>query len=67
MNNAYHLKQLYLNAFRNKSKAIAINSLKALPGVVEIREVVDCVKEIYTTIPTEIEGVLYPKTLDEIM
>ena len=66
MNNAYHLKQLYLNAFRNKSKAIAINSLKALPGVVEIREVVDCVKEIYTTIPTEIEGVLYPKTLDEI-
>lgn len=66
MKKAYHLKQLYLNSFRNKSRASAINSLKLLPGFVEIREVVDCVKRIYTTIPAEIEGVLYPKTLDEI-
>ena len=66
MDRSYHLKQLCLNAFRNKSKAIAINSLKSLPGVVEIREVVDCIKGIYSTISTDIEGILYPKTLDEI-
>ena len=66
MKKAYHLKQLYLNSFRNRSRASAINSLKSLPGVVEIRDVVDCIKRIYTTIPTDIEGILYPKTLDEI-
>lgn len=66
MDKAHHLKQLYLNAFRNKSKAIAINSLKSLPGIVEIRDVVDCIKGIYSSIPTDIEGVLYPKTLNEI-
>ncbi|MBQ2883043.1 MAG: hypothetical protein IJE43_04610, partial [Alphaproteobacteria bacterium] len=66
MDRAHHLKQLYLNEFRNKSKVIAINSLKSLPGVVEIREVVDCIKGIYSSIPTDIEGVLYPKTLNEV-
>lgn len=66
MDRAYHLTQLCLNAFRNKSKAVAINSLKSLPGVVEIREVIDCIKGIYTTLPNDIEGVLYPRTLDEI-
>lgn len=65
MKKAYHLKQLYLNSFRNRSRASAINSLKSLPGVVEIRDVVDCIKRIYTTIPTDIEGILYPKTLDK--
>ena len=44
------------NASTNKvatqnTVAEAINSLKSLPGIREIREVVDCVKRIYTNIP----------------
>ena len=63
---AYHLKQLYLNIFRGQSKNKAINSLKALTSIVEIRDVVDCVKGVYASISKDIEGVLYPQTLDEL-
>lgn len=63
---SYHLRQVYLNSFRSQSKAKAINSLKSLPGILEIRDVVDCIKGVYTTISKDIEGVLYPKTLDEL-
>lgn len=62
----YHLKQLYLNIFRTQSKAKAVNSLKSLPNIVEIRNVVDCIKGIYSSISNDIEGVFYPKTLDEL-
>ena len=62
----YHLRQFYLNIFRTRSKAKAINSIKSLCNIVEIRDVVDCVKRTYATIPNDIEGVLYPKTLDEL-
>lgn len=62
----YHLKQLYLNTFRTLSKAKAINSLKSLSDITEIRDVVDCVKRTYTTVPNDIEGILYPKTLTEL-
>ena len=62
----YHLRQLYLNIFRTRSKVKAINSIKSLCNIVEIRDVVDCVKRTYATIPNDIEGVLYPKTLDEL-
>ena len=53
----YHLKQLYLNIFRTQSKAKAINSLKSLPNIVEIRNVVDCIKGVYSSISNDIEGV----------
>lgn len=62
----YHLKQLFLNKFRQKSIAEAVNSLKSLSGIEEIRDVVDCIKRTYTNLPKEIEGVLYPKSLDEL-
>lgn len=62
----YHLKQLYLNTFRTHSKAKAINSLKSLSDITEIRDVVDCVKRTYTTVSNDIEGILYPKTLTEL-
>ena len=63
----YHLKQLSLNTFRRKSKAAAINSLKSISNnIAEIREAVDCVKMFYATILKDIEGVFYPKTLDEL-
>lgn len=62
----YQIKQLYLNIFRTCPKAKAINSMKSLCDIVEIREVVDCVKRTYPTIPNDIEGVLYPKSLDEL-
>ena len=62
----YHLKQLSLNNFRTLPKAKAINSLKSLSNIIEIRDVVDCVKRIYSTIPNDIEGILYPKTLSEL-
>lgn len=55
-----------MNSFRAKSKEEAVNSLKSLPGVVEIRDVVDCVKVIYTTLQRDIEGVLYPQSLEEL-
>ena len=50
----YHLQQLYLNTFRTLSKAKAINSLKSLSDITEIRDVVDCVKRTYTTVPNDI-------------
>lgn len=62
----HHIKQLYLNSFRSMSRDKAINSLKSLSSVVEIRDVVDCVKVLYRSLPSDIEGVLYPKTLDEL-
>ena len=62
----YHLKQLYLNIFRTQSKAKAINSLKSLHNIVEIRNVIDCIKGVYSSISNDIEGVFYPKTLDEL-
>lgn len=62
----HHFKQQYLTFFRTHSKEDAINSLKSLPGYVEIRDVVDCISNVYTTVPTDIEGILYPKTLDMI-
>lgn len=62
----YHLKQLYLNIFRAQSKAKAINSLKSLPNIVDIRNVVDCIKGVYSSISNDIEGVFYPRTLDEL-
>lgn len=62
----YHLKQLYLNIFRTHSKAKAINAMKSLCNILEIREVVDCVKRTYPTIPNDIEGILYPRSLDEL-
>ena len=54
----YHLRLFYLNIFRTRSKAKAINSIKSLCNIVEIRDVVDCVKRTYATIPNDIEGVL---------
>ena len=62
----HHFKQQYLTFFRTHSKEDAINSLKSLPGYVEIRDVVDCISNVYKTVPTDIEGILYPKTLDMI-
>ena len=62
----YYLKQLYLSLFRTRTKAKAINSMKSLCNIVEIRDVVDCIKSFYPTVPHDIEGVLYPKSLDEL-
>lgn len=48
------------------SKEKAINSLKSLPNVVAIRDVVDCIKILHNSLPHDIEGVLYPNSLEEL-
>ena len=63
---SYHLRQSYLRTFRTTAMPKAINSLKALPGVVEIREIVDSLKGIYHGLPQLIEGVLFPKSPEEL-
>lgn len=63
---SYQLKQFYLRTFRTSAMPKAINKLKALPGVVEIRDMVDSLKRIYHTLPQLIEGVLFPKSPKEL-
>ena len=62
----YQLKQDYLSLFKSNSLAKAINELKSLGNVLEMRNVVDCIKSVYGKLPKDIEGVLYPKTLSEL-
>lgn len=62
----YHLRQQSLHLFRAQSKPKALNSLKSLPGIAEIRDVVDCIRSVYATIPMDIEGIFYPESLEEL-
>lgn len=62
----YHWKQLYMTAFKTKTMTKAVNSLKALSSVVEIRNVVDSLKNIYPNLSCKIEGILYPSSPEEL-
>lgn len=62
----YQLKQKYLSLFKSMTWTRAINELKSIDSVSEIRSVVDCIKRVYGKLPGDIEGVLYPKTLGEL-
>lgn len=62
----YQLKQDYLSLFKSSTWSRAVNELKSLGSISEMREVVDCIKNVYGKLPDDIEGVLYPKTLNEL-
>ena len=62
----YHWKHLYMTAFKTKTMTKAVNSLKALSSVVEIRNVVDSLKNIYPNLSCKIEGILYPSSPEEL-
>lgn len=62
----YQLKQLYLTAFKTNAISKAINSLKKLDNIADIRNVIDCLKGIFPKLPQQIEGALYPKSSAEL-
>lgn len=62
----YHLKQLYLTAFRKNAMPKAVNSLKSISNIDGIREVVNSIRYIYPTVIKDIEKVLYPRTAKEM-
>lgn len=62
----YQLKQSYLTAFKTNAMSKAVNSLKKIDNIVDIRNVVDCLKGIFPKLPQQIEGVLYPKSPAEL-
>lgn len=62
----YQLKQSYLTAFKTNAMSKAVNSLKKIDSIVDIRNVIDCLKGIFPKLPQQIEGVLYPKSPTEL-
>lgn len=62
----YQWKQSIYKDFRTKNIYKAINSLKLLPDIAEIRNAVNSLSVIYAPYFKEVRGVMYPKTPIEL-
>lgn len=62
----YQLKQMYLTAFKSRSKAKAINSLKSIENISLIREVIRSLSFVYPNLAQTIRGIFYPKGPQEL-
>lgn len=62
----YHTKQKYLDLFRHNKLLEAINDLKNIQDLGELRSIKQAIKVLVPKMDENIEGTLFPKTLKEM-